>query len=236
MSVEVEFAKRLGLELGDTLRFDIQGVPVEGRVVQVREIRWQSFEPNFFVQFQSGVLDDAPKVWLAALPTMSSEDKLRYQSAIVGDFPNVSVIDISAVVARMLGIIEQIQLATNFMAALALLAGLALVYAIASHQAQERRWETNLLKVLGADFARIRAVVRWEFGLVALGAALLGGLASLALSWLLARYAMDAPWRPSWSAPLITSALVPLLCLLTAGVATRRILRERPLALLQRSS
>ena len=106
----------------------------------------------------------------------------------------------------MLGIIEQIQLATNFMAALALLAGLALVYAIASHQAQERRWETNLLKVLGADFSSIRSVVRWEFGLIALGAAVLGALASLVLSWLLARYAMDAPWRPSWDAPLITSA------------------------------
>ncbi len=235
MSVESEFAERLELELGDTLRFDVQGVPVSGRVVQLREIRWQSFAPNFFVQFQPGVLDDAPKIWIAALPEMSRERKLDHQREIVGAFPNVSVIDISAVVARVLGIVEQVQLATNFMAALALLAGLALIYAIASHQAEERRWETNLLKVLGADFARIAAIVRWEFGLISLGAAVLGALASLLLSWMLARWVMDAPWRPGWAAPLISAVAIPALCVLTAGLATRRTLRERPLALLQRS-
>jgi putative ABC transport system permease protein len=236
LSLEVEFAERLGVGLGDELVFDVQGVSVRGRVVGLREIRWTSFEPNFFVSLQAGVLEDAPKTFLAALPRMERAEKEELQRSIVAAFPNVSVIDISALVGRILAVASQVERATNFMAALSLVAGLLLLYAIASHQAQERRWETNLLKVLGADFRRIRAVVNWEFGLLAGAAALFGALGSLAFSALLAHQVMRAPWHPDWIAPLISVPLIGALGLVAARLATRRVLRERPLALLQRAA
>jgi putative ABC transport system permease protein len=236
LSLEVDFAERLGVGPGDELVFDVQGVAVRGRVVSLRQIRWTSFEPNFFVQFQPGVLEDAPKTFLAALPRMERAEKERLQHAIVADFPNVSVIDISALVGRLLAVTEQVERATNFMAALSLLAGLLLLYAIAAHQAQERRWETNLLKVLGADFARIRRVVDWEFGLLAGAAATVGALGALGFSAALAHYVMDAPWHPDWLAALLSIPAITGLGLLAARLATRRVLRERPLALLQRAA
>jgi putative ABC transport system permease protein len=236
LTLEVEFAQRLGVGPGAALVFDVQGVAVRGGVVGLREIRWASFEPNFFVQLQPGVLEDAPKTWLAALPQMERAEKERLQHSIVAEFPNVSAIDISALVGRMLAVAAQVERAANFMAALSLVAGLLLLYAIAAHQAQERRWETNLLKVLGADFARIRAVVDWEFGLLGAAAALLGALGSLVTSALLARQVMDAPWHPDWLAPLISVPLIAALALVAARLATRRVLRERPLALLQRAA
>jgi len=236
LSLEVEFAERLGVGLGDVLVFDVQGVAVRGRVVALRQIRWTSFEPNFFVSLQPGVLEDAPKTFLAALPRMERAEKERLQASLVAEFPNVSVIDISALVGRLLAVIRQVELATDFMAALSLLAGLLLLYAIAAHQAQERRWETNLLKVLGADFAHIRRVVDWEFGLLAGAAAAVGALGSLAFSVLLAHFVMDAPWHPDWLAALLSIPAITGLGLLAARLATRRVLRERPLVLLQRAA
>jgi putative ABC transport system permease protein len=235
LTLEVDFARRLGVGPGDTLVFDVQGVKVRGRVVGLREIRWASFEPNFFVQLQPGVLEDAPKTHLAALPSMDRAEKDSLAHAIVAEFPNVSAIDISALVGRMLAVAAQVERAANFMAALSLAAGLLLLYAIAAHQAQERRWETNLLKVLGADFGRIRAMLDWEFGLLAGAAAALGAAGSLVFSALLARRVMEAPWHPDWVAPLVSVPLVALLGIGAARLAARRVLRERPLALLQRA-
>jgi len=236
LSLEVEFAERLGVGLGDTLVFDVQGVRVAGRVVGLRAIRWASFEPNFFVQFQAGVLEDAPKTHLAALPRMDRAEKEALQHSLVAEFPNVSAVDISALVGRILAVTEQVERATNFMAGLSLIAGLLLLYALAAHQAVERRWETNLLKVLGADFPRIRAVVDWEFGLLAGAAAGLGALGSLAASYWLATRVMGAPWAPDWLAFGVSMPVVAGLGLAAARLATRRVLREKPLALLQRAA
>jgi putative ABC transport system permease protein len=235
LSLEADFAERLGVGVGDSLVFDVQGVRVPGRVVGLREIRWTSFEPNFFVQFQSGVLEDAPKTHLAALPRMERAEKERLQHSLVEEFPNVSAVDISALVGRMLAVTAQVERATNFMAGLSLVAGLLLLYALAAHQALERRWETNLLKVLGADFARIRAIVDWEFGLLAGAAAVLGALGSLAASYWLSTRVMGAPWTPDWLAFALSIPLVAALGLAAARLATRRVLREKPLALLQRA-
>ena len=164
---------------------------------------------------------------------MSRAAKERMQLSIAGAFPNISAIDVTAAVERVLGVMDQVRLATGFMAALSLLAGAGLLYAIASHQAAERRWETNLLKVLGAGFGRVRALVRWEFGLLAGAASTLGAATGLGLSAVLAQRLMGADWSPDWWAPPLSVAAITALALLTAELATRRVLRERPLALLR---
>ena len=48
ISVEQRFARRYGVKLGDLLKFDIQGVEIEAKIVNLRKVRWNSFQPNFF--------------------------------------------------------------------------------------------------------------------------------------------------------------------------------------------
>jgi putative ABC transport system permease protein len=233
ISLELDFARRLGVVLGDTLAFDVQGVPVEGRVVNLREVRWNSFQPNFFVVFQPGVLEGAPKIFLASIPTLGVAEREALQASITAAFPNVSSVDVTRAVRRLLGLIRQLQWALSSTAALSLLVGLVLVFAVARDQARARRWETNLLKVLGADFRRIRSALDLEFGLLGLLGALAGSAASLFASFMLAHYLLDASFRVSLAPLLWVLCGIPVLCALTGRVATRRVLRERPLALLQ---
>ena len=75
ISLEHRFAKRLGISLGDTLTFDIQNVEIEGKVVNLRRVKWSNFEPNFFVVFEEGLLSDAPKTYVSSLHNVPSKKK-----------------------------------------------------------------------------------------------------------------------------------------------------------------
>lgn len=232
MSVEVDFARDLGVGVGDRLTFDVLGVPVEGVVVNTRSVAWNTFQPNFFVAFQSGILEEAPSVYLASVPRLEQEEREAIQTAIVLAFPNVSVIDVTRAVKRVLGLLTQLKWAITSTAWLSVIVGLVLVYTIARDQARARRWETNLLKVLGADLRLIRRSLDVEFGTLGALAGGCGAGVSLIASAVLAFFVLDAPWAVAWWPLLLAGVAVPCLCVLTARFASRQVLREKPLALL----
>lgn len=233
LSLEAGFADRLGVGLGDVLRFDVQGVPVSGRVVNTKRVRWNSLQPNFFVSFQSGVLEEAPKIFLASIPRLDQASRERVAAALVESFPNVSVIDVTAGVKRLIGLLGQLDWALFSTASLALLVGMLLIFAIARDQARARRWETNLLKILGAGFPQIRRAGDIEFGLLGGAAALLGVLSAAGASAILALGVFDLAWRLSWLPLAGVLVVIPLVCVSTARIAMRKVLRERPIVLLR---
>ncbi len=233
VSLEHSFAARLGIGIGDTLSFDVQGVSIFGRISSLREVRWNSFQPNFFVSFARGVLEQAPHSLLASLPPLAEAERERLQASIVEQFPNISVIDVTAAVRRMLELVGRLQWALQSTASVSLIVGMLLIYALARDQARARRAETNLLKVLGADFKTVRSAVDIEFGLLGALATALGVTASVAASAMLASWALEAKWSITWLPLLLVGIAAPMLCVLTARLATRKVLRESPLALLQ---
>jgi putative ABC transport system permease protein len=233
ISVEQRFAKRLHLRLGDVLQFDIQGVPIEGKIVNFRSVEWTSFQPNFFVQFQPGVLEDAPKTFLASVPRMPPEDRLRLQDAIVNEFPTISIIDVSQVVSRLLTIFGQMAWAIRWMALLSLISGFVVLFSIANHEAHLRRSEANLLKVLGAGFSRVRGLFRLEYALLTFAAGLFGTLISFGMSYALSRVLFDNTWQFAWQTPLVVTLATTALAVLTVDLATTRVLKTPALGLLK---
>ena len=179
------------------------------------------------------MLEEAPGVFLATVPSLPDERREALQTSIVGAFPNVSTIDVTQAVGRVMGLLEQLQWAITSTASLSLAVGLALVYAIARDRARARRWETNLLKVLGAEFGVIRGSVDLEFGLLALLAGAAGSLGAIAAAALVSRTVFETPFGVSLWPVALALVAVPLVCVLTGRLATRSVLRERPLALLQ---
>jgi putative ABC transport system permease protein len=232
MSLEESFARDLGVVVGDRLRFDVQGVPVDGVVVNTRTVAWNSFQPNFFVAFQSGLLEEAPSIFLASVPRLPEEQRDALQTSIARAFPNISTIDVTRMVRRVLGLLTQLRWAITSTAWLSVIVGLVLVYTIAREQARERRWETNLLKVLGADLQLIRRSLDVEFGTLGALAAAFGAAVSLIASAILAVFVLDSEWRVAWTPLVLAAVAVPSVCIATARLASRAVLREKPLALL----
>jgi len=233
MSVEVDFARRLGVGVGDELRFDVQGVPVEGRIVNLRSVDWNSMQPNFFVSFQPGVLEPAPAVFLASVASVAPALRDRLQASIVEAFPNVSMIDVSRGVERLLGLLDQLQWAISATAVTTLAVGLLLVFAIARDEAQVRRFDVNMLKVLGAPHGLVRRSIDIEFGVLGLGAALVGCGAGAAVCAVLAAGPLDVAWSPAWASLLLVAVVLPLVSTGAARLAMRGVLSERPAALLR---
>jgi putative ABC transport system permease protein len=233
MSMEVDFARRLGVGLGDTLTFDIQGVPVEGRIVNLRAVDWNSMQPNFFVSFQPGVLEAAPAVFLASTPALPAEMRNRLQASIAEAFPNVSMIDVSRGVDRLLSLLDQLQWAITATALLSLIVGIVLVFAIARDEAQSRRWDFNMLKVLGADHGTVRRSIDTEFAVLGFGAASLGCATAVLVCAVLAARVLDAGWSPAWVPLLAIVLAIPLVSVGAGRLAMRGVLADRPLAFLR---
>lgn len=229
ISVETDFAGRLGLGLGDTLRFDVQGVPVEGRIVNLREVDWTSLQPNFFVSFQPGVLEAAPSVFLASVPSLPREERERLQASIVEEFPNVSMIDVTRGVERALGLLTQLQWAVSATAWTALAVGLALIFAIARDEADQRRWDLNLAKILGARHSLLRTSIAIEFAALGAVSALVGCALGAVGCALIASGLLDTRATLAWQPLLAVAVALPMLTAGTARFAMRRVLRERPL-------
>ncbi len=224
ISVEKRFAERLGLQIGDVLEFEIESIPITGKIVNLRSIRWTSFRPNFFVQFQPGVLEMAPKTYVATLPHVGLEKKHQLQDRLVQNLPNVSMVDVSRIVERISGIMVQMSWALAFMSFLCLLAGFIVIYSIANHQATSQTWEVGLLKALGAPFPAIRNQFFWQFGLLSFTALSLGATVSLAVSYYLSTLLFESLWVFDWKTPALTIVLGTLVTLLVTHLATRGFL------------
>jgi putative ABC transport system permease protein len=227
ISVEERFAGRLGLKVGDILKFDIESIPIVGKIVNLRKVQWTSFRPNFFVQFQPGVLEMAPKTFVATAPFLSLERKYQLQDRLVEALPNISLVDVSRIVKRISEIMLQMSWALFAMSLLCLIAGFVVIYSIATHQASERGWEIGLLKALGAPFPSIRAQFFWQFGLVGFLALSFGAVLSLVISFLISSYLFESHWVFHYTTPLLSVVIGTLLSLGVTVFATSKALSAK---------
>lgn len=233
ISIEHRFADRLGIHPGDRLDFDVEGIPVSAEVTSLRRIRWTSFEPNFFILFQPGVLEDAPRSYIATLPELSWDRKIEVQNRVVDRFPNISMVDVTELVTRILEIFRQMGAGIQAIAGLTLVAAVLVLFSIASHQAGTRAAESSLLKVLGAPFSDILATVGIEFGILGLFSSGVGTLLSYGVSYVMSVVVFEGVWVFSWRIPLLSIGLITALGVLTALLATHRVLKRKPVDLLR---
>jgi len=233
ISLELDFAERINAEIGDVISFDVQSVPISGRVMNFRTVDWNSFQPNFFISFQPGVLDPAPKTFIAAVSNVPEEQHLSIQNVIVETLPNISIINVGQLVASILDITNQISWGIKVMAYLAIFAGLVVLYSIARYEVKSRFWEINLLKILGANFKDVKSIIQIEFAILGFFAALVGVSMSLLISYTISWFIFDSIWQLSWGITVFSIVAISTLSVLTALVATMSVLKQKPLQLLR---
>jgi putative ABC transport system permease protein len=233
ISIEQDVARELGVGLGDEIVWDVQGIPVPSLVASVREVDWARFEPNFFVVFAPGTLDQAPRTFVTLTRVASAADRGSFQRRLAERFPNVSTLDLSMLQEALERLVDRVALAIRFMALFSLVVGaLVLVGALASSRFQRVR-EGALLRTLGATRSQVFRVVLAEYltlGLLASAVALV--LAAVA-GWAIARFVFDG----TFSLPMLPmSALAGTIVALTVVVGvgnSREVVRRAPLEVLR---
>jgi putative ABC transport system permease protein len=232
ISMEQQFSERLGVTIGDQLVLDIQGITLAGRIVNLRKVRWNSFQPNFFMLVQKGVLDEAPKTYLASVSRVEAAEKQEVMNQLANQFPNISVLDVTRTVAQLDAIAGKLTGSLQFMTGLALAAGLMAVASIARQETLRREREINLLRVLGAGIGRIRMLVMLEFGFLGGAAALVAVLVSYGGAYGVAWLMFDKIWRFQWQSGILLLLATPLICAVIPLLAANSVIRRKPVALL----
>lgn len=225
-------AEMLGAEVGDRLRFEAQGVPLELTVTSIREIDW-SFYPNFFVLVDPEVLADAPMTWIGAIPTHDEEQRIALQLALAQRFPNVSAYDVQAIADTAQDLISRVLAVVRGMGAFTLAAGAVVLLGVAMASMAERQAEAALMRVLGARRRALRRELVREhlvLGSVAgLGGVLLSIIAGYGLLPVVLELRVALP-----VAELITiAAVVALTVVVVAWFGLRRVYAAPPAEVLR---
>lgn len=179
ISIESGLAERLGLGLGDRMTFSIGSREIKTRLSSVRDLDWDSFQPNFYVIFPPGVLDQFGHSFITAfyLPD-ANEGVIR---DLVNDFPSVTLLNVDALVGQVREVLDQVTRAVELILGLVLLAGVSVLYAALTASLPVRAHESGLLRVFGAGNRTISQIQGAEYGLLGLASGLLGAvLAELA--------------------------------------------------------
>lgn len=225
-SVEEGIADRLGLKLGDALTYTVAGESLTGRVTSLRRLQWDSMKVNFFVVAPPAALSRFPASYVTSFRVAPGQEPVM--NALTQRFPNLTVIDVSAVLRQFQTVLGQVIAAVQFVFLFALAAGLIVLYAALAATEDERRREAALMRALGARREQVRAAHRVEFLLLGLSAGLLGAAAATAIGEILAHQVFRLNLQPNyWLAalgPLIGVALV----MASARLGLRKTLSSPP--------
>jgi len=230
VSVEAKLAKSLGLRLGDRLTFSVGSLDCDVQVTSLREVHWDSLQPNFYMIFQPGTLPNLPVTYLTSfyLPPGHDAELVR----LARSFPTVTLLQVEALLAQLRGILTQITQAVEYVLLFVLAAGFCVLFASLQATLDERLRQGALLRALGAERRLLARARRLEFGLLGTCSGLLAALGCELVSALLYRFAFNLPWHPHpWL--LLLPALGALLVGSAGLLGTRHALDASPLQILR---
>lgn len=231
LSVEQDLAKDLGIRVGDTLRFRIGAQEVNAKVTNLRSVQWDSFRVNFFVVAPPGLFDGAPATYITSFYLPPERGTLL--NSVLRAFPNVTVIDVAAMMDQVRSIIERVTQAVEWVFLFTLAAGVVVFYAALHASWDERLLEAAMLRTLGGTRRQLRAALLGEFALLG---AMAGGVAAVgaaASGYVIATTVLDIAYIPApslWLFGILGGA---------AGIAAagwwsaRRIVQQPPLVILR---
>ena len=228
ISIETEIAREeLNVSIGDTLRFDVQGVPVTTVISSIRDVDWQRIGTNFFVVFPPGVLEKAPQIYAVLSRTPNDDVSGAVQSDLVQQYPNVSAIDLSLVLSTFDRIFQRFSFVIRFMALFSIVTGLIVLVSAIVVSRMQRVQESVLLKTLGASRKTVFRIMTIEYLFLGSFAALTGLVLSVGASWALAAFVFDGPFVPSLL-PLAGAFAVVTGLTVGIGLLNSRGIYDRP--------
>jgi putative ABC transport system permease protein len=233
ISVEREVAADLRLKLGDTITWNVQGVRIPTVMTSTRDVTWARFEPNFFIVFSPGALEEAPKQFaiLADVPPGTAVSAL--QRDVVRRYPNVSSLDLSLIQNTVNNVLGKVTSAIRFMAIVCLAFGIPVLFSAVAATRRERLREGVLLKTLGATRRQVGRIMLVEYALLgALGSAA-GVLLSVGGAWLLMKFVFEQSFSPAIGPVLLVALAMTGLAIAIGLLTGREVFRSTPMAALR---
>jgi putative ABC transport system permease protein len=224
VSVEEGIAERLGLKLGDELRFDIGGMSLDARITSLRKVDWGSMRANFFVMYPVSHLPDVPVTYMGAF---RAPQQAGFDNRLVRAYPNITSVDMTSTINQLQSVLDKVIRAVEFLFGFTLAAGVVVLFAAVTATREERAREFAIMRAVGAGGTLLRQVQRAELIGVGLLAGFLASVVASVVGWALARYAFGFEWTASpWVA--LAGALAGAVLAWAAGWWGLREVLNRP--------
>jgi len=194
ISIENDFARtELGLDMGDTLVFNVQGKLIPTRITSFRTVEWEQMRSNFYVVFPSNVLEDAPQTHIITSRREGDIPADSLQSIMVANYPNVTVLSLEAIIQIIREVFERIQFAIQFMAYFCFIAGILVLIGSLLIGRLQRIEESGLLKTIGASQRQLLIIGLAEYSVLGFLSSATGLILSLIAGWILSLTVFEVP-------------------------------------------
>jgi putative ABC transport system permease protein len=226
----------LEVGIGDSLVFDVQGIPFKVFISGIRKVEWQEDPPNFIFVFPTGILEPAPQIFVLTTRIDNDQVASTFQRELVTAFPNVSLIDIRLILQTIDEFFDKVSFIIQFMALFSIVTGLIVLAGAVVNSKYARLKENALLRTIGASGKQITGMTLLEYLYLGVLAAFTGIFLALFAGFILAKFFFEIVFVPDLASLLYILVGVVLL---TVGVGwwnTREVVRRSPLFVLRRES
>ena len=233
ISLAESWADSMGMKLGDQMGFSSGGEMVRGTVTSIRQVDWDSFQPNFFITFTSELDQALPHTLISSV--YLPEDRFDVISGLVREAPNVSVLDVGNIMARVRTMIDRVTLTVQVVFVFTLLAGVVVLLAALGAGLRQRQHEGAVMRTLGGSGAQLRSAVFSEFALIGAVAGLLAAVAAVVAGGVLATEVFEIVYQPTWWLPAAGLVLGAVGIGVTGLAGSRSVLKTPPIVTLRQA-
>jgi putative ABC transport system permease protein len=236
VSISEEVRDDADVDVGDIVRLDVAGRTVQTRVTSIRRVAWDETQNGgfFFVLRPAPVIDVLPHAFVGFLRTGDDPTpRAAAQRAIVDRFPNISAVDVRAVVASVRSVLDNITFGVTIVGAITLVSGVLILAGAVAMTKFQRVYETAIYRTLGASARLVAATVAVEYGVLGLMAGVVAAVGAAGLSWAIARYLLEITWRPAPGLLVVGALLTAALVCVVGVVASLDVLVRKPLGALR---
>lgn len=231
VSLATEMQDTLGVKVGDDLTFDIAGESFDVKVASIRKVKWDSFQPNFFVVFAPGVLERTAGTYITSANLKPGD--ARSLSQLAKRFPSVSIFDIDDLLTQVRSVLDKAVLAVQSVFVFTLFAGLTVLLAAVQSSREERRYESAMLRTLGARRSTVLQGVLAEFTTLGLLSGLLASAGASVAAYYMDTRVLQMHYSFNWWICLTGLIGGAVLVTATGWLATRSVVNQPPLRTLR---
>ncbi|MCO4320149.1 ABC transporter permease [Aliidiomarina quisquiliarum] len=231
VSVESRVAKRLNIVVGDVLTMQVGAEEFTVPVSNIREVNWNSMQPNFYLIFSPAAFADIPVTYIASFYLPSERNSELY--SLFRDFPQVSLIDVDSIIQQIRAVIGHVSLAITFVMFLVVFAGALVLVAQVQASLEEREQELVILRTLGARSRMLAQAVTYEFIVLGALAGLIAALAMELTIYVLQTQVFAMPATLHVRFWLLGPGIGALVVASLGWLTTRRLLAKRTAALIR---
>ncbi len=226
----------LQVSVGDSLMFDMQGVPLKAKISGIRKVEWPKDPPNFIFVFPAGLLENAPQVYVTSTRINDQQQANVFQQKLITQFPNVSLIDLRLILSTVNDLFNKLAIIIRFLAMFSIITGLVVLAGAVINSKFLRIKENVLLRTIGARTNQITKITLIEYAYLGLFSTITGMLFALGGGWLLTKFFFEITFSFDWIELLIITMGVIALTVAIGWFNSREVINTPPLQVLRKEN